>query len=355
MTNAAHFLKDNLLPHPPVLIALVLFILMVALGLTPGGNLPSPSTLQWTSQTGLGLATPACGSSSAVATCSGGQTSVTFTWADSGNMGVNCAAPLPEEQAACAANTYGTTISITCATTEITANSAVAGTGLACSGSYAWSGASSNTNYSYNVRYKTVNTTIVTNPCRETVCNPKGECACVGVVYGSGPPITYSTGNGHLISSGSFSTPNCAPPTTQCADGSDNDGDGLIDLSDPGCSGSSDNNESSPANPNGYSCNAGSQCQSGSCNSGTCGLPSCTVTFTPSTVNPSATTTLSASSCGAGTYSCTGNIGSGSINGSIQVNPLQTQTCTVTGAGGTGQATVTTQFGPIQNFREVAP
>ena len=33
------------------------------------------------------------------------------------------------------------------------------------------------------------------------------------------------------------------PPPPQCSDGIDNDGDGLIDLSDPGCSGPSDNNE----------------------------------------------------------------------------------------------------------------
>lgn len=34
-----------------------------------------------------------------------------------------------------------------------------------------------------------------------------------------------------------------APPVEQCKDGIDNDGDGLIDLADPGCSGPLDNNE----------------------------------------------------------------------------------------------------------------
>ena len=39
------------------------------------------------------------------------------------------------------------------------------------------------------------------------------------------------------------------PPTTQCSDGVDNDGDGLIDLADPGCASSSDNDESNAPPP----------------------------------------------------------------------------------------------------------
>ena len=33
---------------------------------------------------------------------------------------------------------------------------------------------------------------------------------------------------------------------TQCSDGIDNDGDGKIDLADPGCANASDNNETDP-------------------------------------------------------------------------------------------------------------
>lgn len=39
------------------------------------------------------------------------------------------------------------------------------------------------------------------------------------------------------------------PPTPQCSDGIDNDNDGLIDTADPGCSGSSDNDETNAAAP----------------------------------------------------------------------------------------------------------
>lgn len=36
------------------------------------------------------------------------------------------------------------------------------------------------------------------------------------------------------------------PPVTQCSDGIDNDGDGKVDLADPGCSSASDNDETDP-------------------------------------------------------------------------------------------------------------
>lgn len=39
------------------------------------------------------------------------------------------------------------------------------------------------------------------------------------------------------------------PPPTQCADGIDNDKDGLVDVNDPGCSGASDNDETNPTTP----------------------------------------------------------------------------------------------------------
>jgi hypothetical protein len=39
------------------------------------------------------------------------------------------------------------------------------------------------------------------------------------------------------------------PPAAQCADGIDNDGDGKIDLADPGCVNSTDNDETDPPPP----------------------------------------------------------------------------------------------------------
>ncbi len=39
------------------------------------------------------------------------------------------------------------------------------------------------------------------------------------------------------------------PPAAQCADGTDNDGDGLVDLADPGCADAADADETDPAPP----------------------------------------------------------------------------------------------------------
>lgn len=200
----------------------------------------------------------------------------------------------------------------------ITAQNAL---GRACTDSYTWSGTDS-TAYSYRLDFS-----------------------------GSGTYIESSTG--------SFTNPNCVLSGTQCDDGADNEGDGIADLADPGCSGPTDNNEGNPGNPQGYSCVNSNQCQSGlTCNTGTCGQPSCTVSFSPSNVTSSGTTTLSAPTCGGNaTYSCTGNIGSGTLQqgNTLQVNPTKTQTCTVTGGGGQGQNVITVTPLPIQNFREVPP
>jgi hypothetical protein len=42
---------------------------------------------------------------------------------------------------------------------------------------------------------------------------------------------------------------NAPPPAAACADGQDNDGDGLVDLNDPGCAGAQDNDESNAPPP----------------------------------------------------------------------------------------------------------
>jgi chitodextrinase len=39
------------------------------------------------------------------------------------------------------------------------------------------------------------------------------------------------------------------PPAAQCADGADNDGDGAVDMADPGCTGVTDNDETNSASP----------------------------------------------------------------------------------------------------------
>ena len=52
-------------------------------------------------------------------------------------------------------------------------------------------------------------------------------------------------GNGRI--NADAATAGGTPPPAQCADGLDNDGDGLVDLSDPGCSSSTDNDETNAA------------------------------------------------------------------------------------------------------------
>jgi hypothetical protein len=108
------------------------------------------------------------------------------------------------------------------------------------------------------------------NPAHGAVCSDPGKS---GFIYATDP-------NGEIITETEFNTrrtficdngviregstvnqpqpppsdPNPpAPPPPACADGADNDGDGLTDLIDPGCSGSSDTDESDGT----------SQCQNG--------------------------------------------------------------------------------------------
>ena len=53
----------------------------------------------------------------------------------------------------------------------------------------------------------------------------------------------YDIGADEVVQSGS------PPPPAACADGADNDGDGLIDTADPGCTGTSDNDETNAPPP----------------------------------------------------------------------------------------------------------
>jgi hypothetical protein len=60
------------------------------------------------------------------------------------------------------------------------------------------------------------------------------------------------------------------PPPKQCADGKDNDGDGKIDLADPGCSGSTDDDETDPVTGGTITAAAvGDVCGDTSCGQGT--------------------------------------------------------------------------------------
>jgi hypothetical protein len=61
------------------------------------------------------------------------------------------------------------------------------------------------------------------------------------------PRPTDGDGDGHTVDMGADESPAFVPPPPpppeQCHDGKDNDGDGAIDLADPGCASAADNNE----------------------------------------------------------------------------------------------------------------
>lgn len=215
---------------------------------------------QWIQATGLGLSAPACGSASNSApTCQGSHPLVTIDWTSDYNVGQgNGSCTGLESPAWLTVSGPGGFTEKFCPTYP------------SYSGSKTWNGASNNASYTYEVKT---------------------------------PQESGEDPGSHLVASGSFVTPNCAPSpqcadgadndgdgqidypndlgcqnssddnesdNPQCSDAGDNDGDGLVDMNDPGCSSPSDNNESNPLNSVGSSCNAGSQCQSGICQSGTC-------------------------------------------------------------------------------------
>ncbi|MBI3627622.1 MAG: hypothetical protein HY220_02660 [Candidatus Sungbacteria bacterium] len=78
------------------------------------------------------------------------------------------------------------------------------------------------------------------------------------------------------------------------------------------------------------------------------------VSFTPPTITRGQTTVLSCPACGQGIYSCTGDLGNGSINGQVTLAPTVSQDCTVTGNNGSGSAHVQVNQ-PVNNFHEVPP
>jgi len=75
-----------------------------------------------------------------------------------------------------------------------------------------------------------------------------GNLNC-GTSYVYGVDAQDAVGNTSTRSTATLSTTACSTPTTACSDGLDNDSDGLIDLADPGCTSSSDNDEVNAAPP----------------------------------------------------------------------------------------------------------
>jgi hypothetical protein len=156
-------------------IAIGLFFLSGVAGIQAG----STQFSKWIQPAGVGLTAPACGSSSPSApTCSGGLAQVTLSW-----IGEDIA---------------GGTYPVTCDSVQIKLNGSViaASVGLPCSnGSFTLQPLQESTAYSYEILvYKL------------TACDDSG---CYPYTY---PAAEAEFGPPHVISTGTFSTPVCAPP-----------------------------------------------------------------------------------------------------------------------------------------------
>ena len=208
-------IRKNLAP-----MAIALGGLLIAAGVfafsgsNPENPVASRESPQWTQRTGAGLSVPACGSSSAGATCNNGAPVVDFIWTNTGDA---------DESRICQSARIGTWVAGQDPGTAVRI-----GDNLPCSGSFTWTGAAAATNYNYVIRYKTAAFCIAsdefsgrcltwetrTYPREETRCLNQGESGCEEWE-------TY-TNFGHLISEDAFSTLACALPTADIkANGSD--------------------------------------------------------------------------------------------------------------------------------------
>ncbi len=136
-----------------------------------------------------------------------------------------------------------------------------------------------------------------------------------GSTYGWGVHSANGSGYAAYVTGSNFS---CT--AVQCSDGIDNDSDGTIDLSDPGCTGPTDTTES-PNPPT---------------------VPVVDLTANPTSVVSGNSSTLSWTSSGATSCSGTGFSTGGATSGSVSTGVLTTNSnyqVSCTGPGGTGNDT----------------
>jgi len=124
-----------------------------------------------------------------------------------------------------------------------------------------------NGNSTAHVTLSAPNTIVYMTGSNAACFKPSGSSSCQGVnssaLFGGGANLgTINPGQeftviAYFLVEGNDTTP--PPPTKyQCNDGRDNDGDGRIDFpNDPGCSGSTDDDESNGTQPTVYECNDG--------------------------------------------------------------------------------------------------
>lgn len=195
-----------------------------------GQNSAAAPPPQWTQEAGSGIFVPACSSSSASATCSGGAPQVTLSWSPLDHL------------------VYTVDVYQICAWSDITISGGPSWSTQPCTGTVTWGGAANNTTYTYTIQNWT------------TTCLqqwPQGGSEFYSC--GGGTP---HIGNDVMLgppSTGSFTTPNCAPPT---ADIKANGSDGPISIwwnTASTISWSSSNASSCSVSPPGWGGTSGSQ------------------------------------------------------------------------------------------------
>ena len=138
---------------------------------------------------GDGFIAPACGESTPPnhsMSCNGSSPSLTFNWA---NLSGDDDEDSHEPQ---------------CVTAKLEVNGVIIQPSLSCDGNYTWAGALSNTTYDYAVRFYDVDYWVTCSGAQEN-CEEE---------YEGGDTFT-APGVGHVITSGTFNTPNCSTGTIQ--------------------------------------------------------------------------------------------------------------------------------------------
>ena len=169
-------------PKPSTVLAFVVLGVLISSSILASITSPTggKANVSWTSETGIGTSVPACSSATPSLSCVAGAPSVNLTGSYDGGHG-------------------------TCDWADISITGGPSWTNQPCTNwSVNWNGATSNTSYSYNVKYWY-------DAPLTTVCDAWGEFSCVSWHDENPPPTVIDQ---YL---GSFTTTNCTPLTATCS------------------------------------------------------------------------------------------------------------------------------------------